>query len=63
MKQFDQVSSIELIQTNERKKEYDYLAPKYYISKIVDYTKKFGLGYILNNGLIGVYFNDGTKMI
>lgn len=39
------------------------MAPKCYISNLVDYTKKFGLGYILNNGMIGVYFNDGTKMI
>ena len=34
-----------------------------YVTKWVDYSNKYGLGYILNNGLIGVYFNDNTKML
>ena len=33
------------------------------VTKWVDYSSKYGLGYILNNGLIGVYFNDNTKML
>ncbi|EGR31741.1 protein kinase domain protein [Ichthyophthirius multifiliis] len=29
----------------------------------IDYSQKYGLGYILCNGCSGVYFNDATKMI
>lgn len=29
----------------------------------VDYSNKYGLGYSLNNGTIGVFFNDMTKMM
>ena len=34
-----------------------------YVTKWIDYTDKYGLGYMLNNRLIGVYFNDNTKML
>ena len=34
-----------------------------WVTKWVDYSNKYGLGYMLNNGLIGVYFNDNTKML
>ena len=34
-----------------------------WVTKWVDYSQKYGLGYLLNNGLIGVYFNDNTKML
>lgn len=33
------------------------------VQKWVDYTSKYGLGYILQGGLVGVYFNDATKLI
>lgn len=29
----------------------------------VDYSNKYGIGYLLNNGYYGVIFNDSTKMI
>jgi serine/threonine protein kinase len=29
----------------------------------VDYTSKYGIGYLLSNQCAGVYFNDSTKMI
>lgn len=29
----------------------------------VDFTSKYGLGYMLSNGSVGVYFNDSTKVI
>lgn len=29
----------------------------------VDYSSKYGLGYILCNGCTGVFFNDSTKII
>jgi len=31
--------------------------------KWVDYSCKYGLGYLLNNGYIGINFNDSTKLI
>ena len=31
--------------------------------KWVDYSSKYGLGYILSDGNVGVYFNDSTKII
>ena len=34
-----------------------------WITKWIDYSNKYGLGYMLNNGYIGVYFNDNTKML
>ena len=46
----------ELLKTLILKKEV-------WITKWVDYSNKYGLGYLLNNGYIGVYFNDTTKII
>lgn len=34
-----------------------------YVKKWVDYSTKYGLGYLLSDGSTGVYFNDSTKMI
>jgi polo-like kinase 1 len=34
-----------------------------YVTKWVDYSSKYGLGYLLSNGSTGVYFNDSTKII
>ena len=34
-----------------------------WVTKWIDYSSKYGLGYILNNGNIGVYFNDSTKIL
>ena len=33
------------------------------MKKWVDYSSKYGLGYTLSNGTVGVYFNDNTKML
>ena len=33
------------------------------VEKFIDCSDKFGIGYLLSNGDIGIYFNDGTKMI
>ena len=33
------------------------------VKKWIDYSSKYGLGYILSDGIIGVYFNDSTKII
>jgi polo-like kinase 1 len=37
--------------------------PKIWIKKWVDYSSKYGIGYMLSNGCAGVYFNDSTKII
>lgn len=34
-----------------------------WVSKWVDYTEKYGLGYLLSNGSVGVFFNDSTKIV
>ena len=33
------------------------------MKKWVDFSSKYGLGYILNNGFCGVHFNDNSKMV
>jgi hypothetical protein len=34
-----------------------------WVVKYVDYTSKYGLGFLFNNGSAGVYFNDSTKIV
>jgi len=33
------------------------------IEKWIDYRKKYGVGYCLNNGCVGVWFNDNTRIL
>jgi len=33
------------------------------VLKFVNYTKKYGMGYILSSGATGIYFNDSTKIV
>lgn len=33
------------------------------MKKWVDYSSKYGLGYLLSNGSTGVFFNDSTKIL
>jgi len=33
------------------------------VTKWMDYTSKYGLGYVLSNGHVEVYFNDSIKII
>lgn len=37
--------------------------PVFWISKWVDYSDKYGLGYQLCDNSVGVLFNDSTKLI
>ena len=37
--------------------------PKVWVKKWVNYSNKYGIGYMLSNGSAGVYFNDSTKII
>ena len=34
-----------------------------WVERYVDYTSKYGLGFLLNTGSAGVYFNDSTKIV
>lgn len=34
-----------------------------FVKKWVDYSAKYGLGYLLSDGTTGIYFNDSSKMI
>ncbi|KAG1708695.1 hypothetical protein DVH05_022321 [Phytophthora capsici] len=53
-----------LKQIRDEAEEIQPLVPaKLWISQWVDYTSKYGIGYMLSNGGSGVYFNDSTKMI
>ncbi|KAJ3014496.1 listerin E3 ubiquitin protein ligase 1, partial [Thoreauomyces humboldtii] len=37
--------------------------PRIFITKWIDYSNKYGLGYQLRDGSVGVYFNDSTSVI
>jgi polo-like kinase 1 len=37
--------------------------PDVWVKKWVDYSSKYGLGYLLSNGATGVFFNDSTKLV
>lgn len=37
--------------------------PVFWISKWVDYSDKYGLGYQLSDNSVGVWFNDFSRMI
>jgi polo-like kinase 1 len=37
--------------------------PLVWVKKWVDYSNKYGLGYMLSNGCAGVFFNDSTKIV
>jgi polo-like kinase 1 len=34
-----------------------------WVKKWVDYSSKYGMGYVLSNGTTGVFFNDNTKIL
>ena len=37
--------------------------PEVWITKWVDYSSRYGLGYELNTGAVGVFFNDTSKIV
>lgn len=34
-----------------------------FVKRWIDYSSKYGLGYLLSNGSSGVFFNDSTKIV
>ncbi len=45
------------------KKDDALPGPGVWVKKWVDYSSKYGLGYMLSNGCSGVFFNDSTKIV
>jgi len=43
--------------------EKGFMHSEVHVKKWVDYSTKYGLGYLLSDGSTGVYFNDSTKII
>ena len=39
------------------------LVAKVWVVRYVDFTSKYGLGFLFNTGCAGVYFNDSTKIV
>ena len=37
--------------------------PDVWVTNWVDYSTKYGLGYLLSNGAVGVFYNDSSKII
>lgn len=33
------------------------------MGKFIDYSNKYGVGYLLTNKSFGVYFNDNSKVV
>ena len=51
------------INNNENKISNNLKGPEIWVKKWLDFSSKYGLGYILNNGFCGVHFNDNSKMV
>ena len=34
-----------------------------WVTTFIDFSAKYGLGYLLSNGSVGVYFNDSTRIV
>ncbi|KAF8578980.1 Pkinase-domain-containing protein [Ramaria rubella] len=43
--------------------DVDLQVPKVFIVSWVDYCNKYGMGYALTDGSVGVHFNDSTTMV
>jgi len=57
------VSEAEKEDTSSRPESRSYKGPKVWVKKWVDYSSKYGLGYLLSNTSTGVFFNDSTKIV
>ena len=48
---------------DNNKGDQNLKGPDTWVKKWVDYSSKYGLGYLLSNGFSGVFFNDSSKII
>ena len=51
------------LKVNEPQADPNLKGPDTWVKKWVDYSSKYGLGYLLSNGFSGVFFNDSSKII
>ena len=51
------------LKVNEPPTDPNLKGPDTWVKKWVDYSSKYGLGYLLSNGFSGVFFNDSSKII
>ena len=51
------------LKVNEPQSDPNLKGPDTWVKKWVDYSSKYGLGYLLSNGFSGVFFNDSSKII
>jgi polo-like kinase 1 len=56
---YDSIHNIDEIRINN----FNYIKIDIYIKNYLDIIKRFGVGYELNNGNIGVYYKDKTKIL
>ena len=66
--QFYPPSSVLSRETNQKPlspitKQQTLKGPGCWVKKWVDYSSKYGLGYLLSNNSTGVFFNDSTKIV
>ncbi|KAI8618216.1 kinase-like domain-containing protein [Chytriomyces sp. MP71] len=47
----------------DSQKDAEAPPPEIFITKWIDYSNKYGLGYQLHDGSMGVYFNDSTSIL
>lgn len=62
---FNIVPSPSLPESNRRAKELITQGnmDTNFVKKWVDYSSKYGLGYLLSNRSTGIYFNDCSKIV
>ena len=46
----------------KREVQRNIIYPTVFVERYINYTSKYGLGYLLSNDTVGVYFNDHSKM-
>ncbi len=66
MKSNPQLLSNNFLKPTSAKNQQRSTLPAYspiYVKKWVDYSSKYGLGYLLSDGSTGIYFNDSSKMV
>jgi polo-like kinase 1 len=51
------------LKTNYSPNSNNLQGPDTWVKKWVDYSSKYGLGYLLSNGSTGVFFNDSSKIV
>ena len=55
--------TIKKMKTEKYKKQKEEDNATIYVAKWIDYSSKYGISYVLSNGLTGMFFNDNSKMI